>query len=356
MSTNNTTVLPETQMPPSNTWDDGGLGTAWLVVLSFIIATATVGNAVVIYAFCACKKLRERVTNYFVLSLALSDLTTATLAMPFDWSRFLHNGYWRHGAFACEFFTTMYLLAAPGSAINICAVTVDRYVVLKMPLRYKTVMPPRKAIAIIVSLWLYAFVVACLPQMLPRPAGWSEQITNEAMCIFFFPPWYLHMVNFTNFLLPMILVAFFWWRIYLIARRHYKRMKALDKNSHINGDLTSSSRDLCPERKPTKTRRTRRHLKGARFIALAVGLFFLCWLPQVMLGIVYEFCEHCRPGIPSHILYDCFLMLGYLNSALNPFLYPFHDRQYRRAICGIFIKLKANLQRLLSRCGRNAQD
>ena len=48
-----------------------------------IILMALIGNFVVVYSFIVSTKLRTSVTNYFVVSLAISDLLTSGLVMTF---------------------------------------------------------------------------------------------------------------------------------------------------------------------------------------------------------------------------------------------------------------------------------
>jgi hypothetical protein len=84
----------------------------------------------------------------------------------------------------------------------------------------------------------------------------------------------------------------------------------------------------------------KKHLKGSKYIAIIVGLFFLCWLPYTLLSLTVSICgEECYRATPqelAHIL----LVMGYLNSALNPYLYPFHDRQFKEAFKNILFDLQ----------------
>ena len=312
-----------------------------IVLLTLIILCAITGNLLVIYAFCMCKRLQASVTNFFIVSLAFSDLITASLVMPFDLDLQFKNGVWTHGRFACDFFTTMYLLAVPGSVINLCAVTIDRFIVLKMPLRYKAIMPPSKAVFIIASLWLYALIIACLPQLGWKWPGTTSSVT-DGQCYFVAAFAYYTFVNVCNFLVPMIFMALFWWQIYRIARKHFIRMQKFENNICLNDNSSSSKATTADSSANKQRKRTRRHLRGSRYIALIVCFFFVCWLPVVLLSLISHWCKKCQDHIPPE-LSTIFVMFGYMNSAMNPFLYPFHDRQFKKAFRDIFVAWRNKL-------------
>ena len=320
-----------------------------------IIITALVGNFLVVYAFIFYKKLRTRVTNFFVISLAVSDILTSGFVTTLRLDSIIKAYLWTHGEFMCSLYTTMYLLAVPSSVINLCAVTVDRYLVLRMPLRYNSVMPRGRAVLIICCLWIYAVIWACLPVM-----GWKIDvpIVQNGYCYFVSTKEYNVAVNVVNFLLPMIFMAIFWSFIYGIVLEHLGRVINMEKNltlnssgssnfSHLN-DITQASRssDLVPSRNDRRERkRMRRNVRGSRYIGFIVVLFYFCWLPYVTVSLIGNLCKSCneKEMIP-YVLYSAFLTLGLLNSALNPFLYPFHDKHFKEAFKDMWKKMKSKLR------------
>ena len=317
-----------------------------------IIITALVGNFLVVYVFIFYKKLRTRVTNYFVVSLAVSDILTSGFVTTFKLDSNIKANLWTHGEFICSLYTTMYLLAVPSSVINLCAVTVDRYLVLRMPLRYNSVMPPGRAVLIICCLWIYAVIWACLPVM-----GWKIDfpIIQNGYCHFVSTREYNVAVNIVNFLLPMIFMAIFWSFIYGIVLKHLERVINMEKNlsrntsgssnfSHLNG-ITQATRlsDFVPPRNERK-KRMRRNVRGSRYIGFIVVLFYFCWLPYVTISMIGNLCQYClEEQMIPFVIYDAFLVLGLLNSALNPFLYPFHDKHFKVAFRDMWKKMKSKL-------------
>lgn len=315
-------------------------------VMVIITIAALLGNLLVLYAFFNYHRLRNNVTNYYIASLALSDLLTAALVIPLEIDTFINDSIWKKGETMCRIWTTLYLLAAPGSIINLCAVTLDRFIVLRVPLRYTELMTPRKAVIVIVCLWVYALVTACLPVM-----GWKNTDHNNVLqgeCYFNMTPEYTTLMNIVNFLIPMIFMAICWSLIYQIARKHQRRVKRLARSMSVNETTMSltmngvngvSGRPSISDGTQTK-KSIKKHLKGSKYIAIIVGVFFVCWLPYTLLSLSVSVCgDKCYYATPRELAI-MLLIMGYLNSALNPYLYPFHDRQFKEAFKNILFDVQ----------------
>ncbi|XP_002734542.1 histamine H1 receptor-like [Saccoglossus kowalevskii] len=70
-----------------------------------------------------------------------------------------------------------------------------------------------------------------------------------------------------------------------------------------------------------------RERKAAKQLGVIMGCFILCWLPYFILFLIVALCKDC---IPENIYYAT-IWLGYVNSTLNPFLYPLCNHNFRRA-------------------------
>ena len=322
-----------------------GLKVVLILTELIVVIVGLLGNFIVVYAFIFYKKLRSNVTNYFVTSLALSDILTTGLVTSFHLDATTTDHQWTHGEFMCSLYTTMYLLAVPSSIMNLCAVTVDRYLVLKMPFRYNSLMTPRRAVLIICCLWVYAIVWACLPVM-----GWKQDLpaVENGFCYFSSTKEYNVAVNVFNFYLPMIFMAAFWSLIFAIVRQHRKRFQRIERSLSLNtneslnssnGDVAHVSSPISPKMEKRERKRLRRNVRGSRYIGFIVILFYFCWFPYVTLSLVANLCKTCSHYF-DYELPDAFLALGFLNSALNPFLYPFHDKHFKGAFKDTWRKLK----------------
>ncbi|KAK6176345.1 hypothetical protein SNE40_014646 [Patella caerulea] len=101
-----------------------------------------------------------------------------------------------------------------------------------------------------------------------------------------------------------------------------------DKNRRLTGVLNIKDRI----RNLRQTSALTKEIKAARQLGVIMGAFTLCFLPYFILFLVVAFCEGCiDPGLLTAMTW-----VGYLNSTLNPFLYPLCNLQFRRKFRKMF--------------------
>ncbi|PFX16048.1 histamine H1 receptor-like [Stylophora pistillata] len=281
-----------------------------------IVVVAIIGNLMVSYAILANRNLRNNPTNLLLLSLAVSDLLTVTLAVPFDIEALFLSGEWKHGKTMCVTFLTVYLITVPTSIFTLLAISVDRYKTLKDPLgrfRRSQLITKRRSLIVIALIWSYCILWALLPII-----GWRdrsvEPIYNGA-CSVHYTIVYNLLTSIMNFIFPLLLTCGFYILIYLIARKHHKVTKT--------GGFPSTF-------KPTKEegKMYTKNIKAAKTTAMFVVVMFLCWQPFTYFSIVANLIGDTWEPYPFE-LYMVLLMLGYLNSALNPFLFAFRNKRFQ---------------------------
>jgi len=293
-----------------------------------IIAVAIIGNLIVCCTILVDKNLRNNPTTLFLLSLAFSDLVTATVAAPLDLDISFLRGVWLHGEMMCETWSTVFLIAVPTSILTLLAVSVDRYKSLSDPLnrfRRTRFMTRKKALIVIFFIWAYSVVFASLPLM-----GWrthpDESVIFAGICWFPYTRVYTTLTCFLNFTLPLLITCGIYTTIYHIAQNRSKSVTAIRRCEC--GKLTFSQ----------EANRYLGNLKAAKTISMFVGVFFFCWVPYSSYIITISLCKSCSDIIPLEA-YPFMLMLGYLNSALNPFLFAFRSKNFK----DIYSKMKISV-------------
>ena len=293
-----------------------------------IVVIAFVGNFIVCCTIIVNRSLRSNPTNTFIFSLAFSDLLTVSLVVPFDIESIILLGVWRHSEEMCEAWIIMYLITVPTSILTLLAVSVDRYKSLSDPLnrfRRCRFMTRKKALIVSVVIWIYNFLFALVPIM-----GWRthDKFVFQGVCYFPFTKIYTTLSSVINFILPLLITCFIYIKIYLIAR---------SQQNIFYGDASR-----IPKLRSTEEKRVySRNIRAAKTISIFVVAFFSCWIPFSFISVVSNLCgSRCVKKIP-HEVGVLFLMFGYLNSALNPFLFAFRNSKFKATMSALMQSLRS---------------
>ncbi|XP_072567347.1 chemokine XC receptor 1-like [Paramormyrops kingsleyae] len=109
----------------------GSASSATAACYAIIFCLSLTGNLVVLCALIRFEDLKK-VTNLFVLNLAVSDLVFA-VSLPFWITDHLHS--WVFGNFLCKLVSGLYFISIYSSLMFLVAMTVDRYIIIvQMPL------------------------------------------------------------------------------------------------------------------------------------------------------------------------------------------------------------------------------
>ncbi|XP_049809381.1 probable G-protein coupled receptor No9 [Schistocerca nitens] len=131
------------------------------------------------------------------------------------------NTVWIFGDVWCAVWLAVDVWMCTASILNLCAISLDRYVAVTRPVTYPSIMSPRRAKMLIAGVWVLSFVI-CFPPLVgwkdshtaqprPEPCPWTCELTNDTG--------YVLYSALGSFYLPMLVMLFFYWRIYRAAVR-----------------------------------------------------------------------------------------------------------------------------------------
>ncbi|XP_076741866.1 dopamine receptor D4b isoform X2 [Maylandia zebra] len=162
----------------------------------FLIIVVTCGNVLVCISVYLEKALKTT-TNYFIVSLAFADLLLAVLVLPlFVYAEF-QGGVWSLNMLMCDGLMTMDVMLCTASIFNLCAISVDRFIAVSIPLNYNRKHVDHRQIILLSATWLLALAVASpvifginnVPNRDPTECKLEDNnyVVYSSVCSFFIP-------------------------------------------------------------------------------------------------------------------------------------------------------------------------
>ena len=290
--------------------------------LCVIIFVTLLGNGLVVSAVVTTRRLRCA-ANYFVLSLAVTDITVALLVMPF-YMVYNVSGRWYFGCSFCYFWMSCDVMCCTASILHLCAIAMHRYLAITRPLSYKTLLSTRRTYLLIAAIWACSATISFLPIYL----GWfSPHDDDDSFCSGMSKTCGLRVnavygviSSTTSFYAPLVLITVIYVKIFRIARQQAAAIREQEVVPFVSACAVSDFRVKC--------KCARRHTKAVKTLGTLMGLFVVSWLPFFLLYVILPFCDDCSvpPEVGTFVTW-----LGYVNSCFNPGVYAFLNRDFREA-------------------------
>lgn len=198
-----------------------------------IFCVGLLGNALTCTVIMRHRSMRTP-TNFYLLSLAISDLLVLLLGLPLELYELWSNYPFLLGTGGCYFKTCLFETVCFASVLNVTAVSAERYLAVVHPLRVKHVMTRGHVRRVIVMLWIVSFLCALpntsLHGITMLPPKFDQSFPESAVCGLVKPPWiYGLLVQLTAllfFLIPMTCIG----ALYLLIALQLHRETQLLQN------------------------------------------------------------------------------------------------------------------------------
>ena len=152
-STGNGTSVEVPYVLPHPLWLTILLGTAACIV----IIVTVLGNVMVLLSFFIERALRQP-TNYFIASLAMSDLLIGIFSMP-CFTIYILLDYWPLGEIICDIWLSLDWTVCLASQYTVFFITADRFCSVKIPAKYRNWRTEVKVRMMIACSWIIPSLV-----------------------------------------------------------------------------------------------------------------------------------------------------------------------------------------------------
>lgn len=230
-----------------NSFDVGlsGYECSLIIGLIIIIIVTIGGNLLVLYAIMIKPRLRRSITNCLIASLAAADLLLGAIVMPFavvDYYRSMykerlplnqqkHYILWLFGKVWCDMWHAFDVLSSTASILNLCVISVERYIAISDPINYPLRMTHKRCFFMILIIWVCSSFIS-----FPAIIWWrysesldlKHQLKNNSnlidfspnnICVFSTDSIYLFISSLISFYIPLIVMLIVYWKIYQEAKR-----------------------------------------------------------------------------------------------------------------------------------------
>ncbi|KAM5247739.1 5-hydroxytryptamine receptor 6 [Ctenodactylus gundi] len=306
-------------------------GSVWVAAaLCVVIALTAAANSLLIALICTQPSLRNT-SNFFLVSLFTSDLMVGLVVMPPAMLNALH-GRWVLARGLCRLWAAFDVMCCSASILNLCLISLDRYLLILSPLRYKLRMTPARALALILGAWSLAVLASFLPLLL----GWHElghaRSPDPGQCRLLASLPFVLVASGLTFFLPSGAICFTYYRILLAARKQAVQVACLTAGAAGRALETlqvprTPQPGVDADSRRLATRHSTKALKASLTLGILLGMLFVTWLPFFVASIVQAVCDCISPG-----LFDVLTWLGYCNSTMNPIIYPLFMRDFKRVL------------------------
>ena len=292
--------------------DDFGKWSTVFVTIEIVVGFLGIFfNSLVILTICK-NTFRLSAPSYLILSIAVSDFLSCSIAVPFSIARHFQKE-WSFGMAGCQAHAFVIFLHVLVSLCHLAAISVGKYLTVTKSVSRQSYFNMKRVIHVICMSWIFSLALSVAPLII-----WSRIYGLEGLhgvCSdgqepsFASEEAYFGIVFFACYVLALAVITFCYYEIHKIS-------KSIVYNVNQRGGL--------PAMKSTRAL-VRRHNRSAMYFLTVIAAFMLSWSPYALVSFLIVLRVKLNP-----IATSACSVLAKTSFFLNPILYAIQSRKFRR--------------------------
>ncbi|XP_054639013.1 dopamine receptor D2 like isoform X2 [Dunckerocampus dactyliophorus] len=128
-------------------------------------------------------------------------------------------GEWHFSLIHCDILLTLDVMMCTASILNLCAISIDRYTAVAMPMLYNTRYSSRRRVVVMITLvWFLSFAISC-----PLLFGLNNTAGREGATCSFTDPAFVVYSSVVSFYVPFIVTLLVYAQICVVLRKRGRR-------------------------------------------------------------------------------------------------------------------------------------
>ncbi|XP_057682503.1 G-protein coupled receptor 26-like [Corythoichthys intestinalis] len=305
------------------------------ILVLVIIVVSLLSNILVLICFLYSHEIRKQVPGLFNLNLTFCNLLLTVANMPLTLAALASRDQ-PGGDTLCQAAGFLDTFLSTNSMLSVAALSVDRWIAVVFPLRYRSKMRHRDAAMVLGFTWLHSMSFSMAATCL----SWLGYHRLYAACTLAVPrdqasSW-TQFVIFTvlfhtfTFVVSFVVLCVTYLKVLKVARFHCRRIDIITMQTLVLlVDIHPSVRQRCLDQQ------RRRRQRATRKISTFIGTFMICFAPYVITRIV-----ELIPAVPISPHWGAVSKcLVYSKAACDPFAYSLLRHQYRKTYGDIVNRL-----------------